>query len=466
MDEGMLDSEQCMTTFLRLLSGEPEIARIPVMVDSSDWEVIEAGLKTLQGKGVVNSISLKDGEDAFRERARTVRRYGAAAVVMAFDEEGQADTLERKVEICERVYRILVDEEGFLPEDIIFDANVFAVATGIEEHDEYAIRFIEAVRQIKKSCPHALTSGGISNVSFSFRGSPEVREAMHTAFLYHAIDAGLDMGIVNAGALPVYDEIPADLLEPVEDVLFVRSPDATETLTQIALTRSGTTKRRTDEDLTWRELDVHERLKHALVQGIDKFVEQDAEAARRELPLALDVIEGPLMDGMNVVGDLFGSGRMFLPQVVKSARVMKKAVSYLTPFLEAEKSGTTDKGTVLLATVKGDVHDIGKNLVDIILTNNGYGIIDLGTDVSPEKFVETVKTEKPDIVAMSALLTTTTRSIIATIQALEEAGVRDQVKVMIGGAPITQDFADKVGADGFASDAGAAARKAKELIAA
>ena len=432
MDEGLLDGVAAMPRFLNLLASEPEIARIPVMVDSSDWEVIEAGLKTLQGKGVVNSISLKDGEDAFRERARTVRRYGAAAVVMAFDEEGQADTLERKVEICERVYRILVDEEGFLPEDIIFDANVFAVATGIEEHDEYAIHFIEAVRQIKKSCPHALTSGGISNVSFSFRGSPEVREAMHTAFLYHAINAGLDMGIVNAGALPVYDEIPADLLEPVEDVLFVRSPDATETLTQIALTRSGTTKHRTDEDLTWRELDVHERLKHALVQGIDKFVEQDAEAARRELPLALDVIEGPLMDGMNVVGDLFGSGRMFLPQVVKSARVMKKAVSYLTPFLEAEKSGTTDKGTVLLATVKGDVHDIGKSIVGVVLQCNGYSVIDLGVMVPSERILETARAQQVDVIGLSGLITPSLLQMVHVAKEMERTGF--DTPLLIGGA--------------------------------
>ena len=432
MDEGLLDGVAAMPRFLNLLASEPEIARIPVMVDSSDWDVIEAGLKTLQGKGVVNSISLKDGEDSFRERARAVRRYGAAAVVMAFDEEGQADTLERKVEICERVYRILVDEEGFLPEDIIFDANVFAVATGMEEHDEYAIRFIEAVRQIKQSCPYALTSGGISNVSFSFRGSPEVREAMHAAFLYHAIDAGLDMGIVNAGALPVYDEIPAELLEPVEDVLFVRSPDATERLTQIALNRSGTTERRTEEDLTWRKLDVHERLKHALVQGIDKFVEEDAEAARQELPLALHVIEGPLMDGMNVVGDLFGSGRMFLPQVVKSARVMKKAVAYLTPFLEAEKSGATDKGTVLLATVKGDVHDIGKSIVGVVLQCNGYSVIDLGVMVPAERILETARTQKVDVVGLSGLITPSLVQMVHVAKEMQRMGF--DTPLLIGGA--------------------------------
>ncbi len=432
MDEGLLDGAAAMPRFLNLLASEPEIARVPVMVDSSDWDVIEAGLKTLQGKGVVNSISLKDGEDAFRERARAVRRYGAAAVVMAFDEEGQADTLERKVEICERAYRILVDEEGFLPEDVIFDANVFAVATGIEEHDQYAIRFIEAVRRIKQACPHALTSGGISNVSFSFRGSPEVREAMHASFLYHAIDAGLDMGIVNAGALPVYDEIPADLLEPVEDVLFARSQGATEVLTQLALERRGTTERRRQEDLTWRELDVHERLSHALVQGIDQFVEEDAEEARQKLPRALDVIEGPLMDGMNVVGDLFGSGRMFLPQVVKSARVMKKAVACLLPFLEAEKTGTTAKGKVLLATVKGDVHDIGKNIVGVVLQCNGYAVVDLGVMVPAERILETARAEAVDVIGLSGLITPSLGQMVHVAQEMQRTGFH--APLLIGGA--------------------------------
>ena len=331
MDEGLLDAEKAMTRFLNLVGSEPEVARVPVMVDSSDWDVIEAGLKTIQGKGVVNSISLKDGEQAFRERARIVRRYGAATVVMAFDEEGQADTLERRVAICRRVYGILVEEEGFPPEDIVFDPNVFAVATGIEEHARYAVDFIEAVRAIKAACPHSLTSGGISNVSFSFRGSPGVREAMHAAFLYHATRAGLDMGIVNAGAMPVYDEISAELLGPIEDVLFDRDPQATEALTALAAEHRGSTERRLEEDLTWRERPVRERLIHALVQGIDQYVEEDAEQARQELSRALEVIEGPLMDGMNVVGDRFGSGRMFLPQVVKSARVMKKAVGLPRP---------------------------------------------------------------------------------------------------------------------------------------
>ncbi len=432
MDEGLLDGVAAMPRFLNLLGSEPEIARIPVMVDSSDWAVIEAGLKTLQGKGVVNSISLKDGEDTFRERAHAVRLYGAAAVVMAFDEEGQADTLERKVEICERAYRILVDEEGFLPEDVIFDANVFAVATGIEEHEQYAVRFIEAVRRIKGACPHALTSGGISNVSFSFRGSPEVREAMHASFLYHAIDAGLDMGIVNAGALPVYDEIPVDLLEPVEDVLFARSQGATEVLTQLALERRGTTERRRQEDVIWRELDVHERLSHALVQGIDQFVEEDAEEARRKLPRALDVIEGPLMDGMNVVGDLFGSGRMFLPQVVKSARVMKKAVAYLLPFLEAEKTGTTAKGKVLLATVKGDVHDIGKNIVGVVLQCNGYAVVDLGVMVPAERILETARAEAVDVIGLSGLITPSLGQMVHVAKEMQRTG--SHAPLLIGGA--------------------------------
>ena len=432
MDEGMLDGVAAMPRFLNRLASEPEIARIPVMVDSSDWEIIEAGLKTLQGKGVVNSISLKDGEDQFRERARSVRRYGAAAVVMAFDEEGQADSLHRKIEICERAYRILVEEEAFPPEDVIFDANIFAVATGIEEHDEYAIDFIEAVRRIKQSCPHALTSGGVSNVSFSFRGSPEVREAMHAAFLYHAIDAGLDMGIVNAGALPVYDEIPADLLEPVEDVLFARAEGATEVLTQLALKRTGTTESRRQEDLTWRELDVRERLSYALVQGIDQFVAEDAEEARQGLPRALDVIEGPLMDGMNVVGDLFGSGRMFLPQVVKSARVMKKAVAYLTPFLEAEKTGTTDKGKILLATVKGDVHDIGKNIVGVVLQCNGYAVVDLGVMVPAERILEAARAEAVDVIGLSGLITPSLGQMVHVAKEMQRTGFA--APLLIGGA--------------------------------
>ena len=432
MDEGLLDAVAAMDRFLKLLASEPDIARIPFMVDSSDWKVIEAGLKTLQGKGVVNSISMKDGEDAFRERAREVRRFGAAAVVMAFDEDGQADTLDRRIEICERAYRILVDEEGFPPEDIIFDPNVFAVATGIEEHEQYAMWFIESVRRIKEACPHVLTSGGISNVSFSFRGSPEVREAMHAAFLYHAIDAGLDMGIVNAGAMPVYDEIPPELLGPVEDVLFARHPDATDELTRIAGERTGTTESRLKEDLSWRELPVAERLIHALVQGIDQYVTDDAEAARRSLPRALDVIEGPLMDGMNVVGDRFGSGRMFLPQVVKSARVMKKAVAHLVPYLDAEKTDTGGKGKVLMATVKGDVHDIGKNIVGVVLQCNGYEIVDLGVMVPAERILETAREENVDVIGLSGLITPSLDQMVHLAAEMERTGFT--LPLLIGGA--------------------------------
>lgn len=432
MDEGLLDAVAAMTRFLNLLASEPEIARIPVMVDSSDWEVIEAGLKTQQGKAVVNSISMKDGEEAFRERARLVRRYGAAAVVMAFDDAGQADTLERRVEICRRAYRILVEEEGFPAEDVIFDPNVFAIATGIEEHNRYAIDFIEAVRRIKEECPHALTSGGISNVSFSFRGSPEVREAMHTAFLYYAIDAGLDMGIVNAGAMPVYDDIPSDLLDPIEDVLFARNPEATEVLTRIATERTGTTETRLKEDLSWRALPVSERLEHALVHGIDEFVEEDTEEARQALPRALDVIEGPLMDGMNEVGDRFGSGRMFLPQVVKSARVMKKAVAHLVPYLEAEKTDTKGKGKILLATVKGDVHDIGKNIVGVVLQCNGYETVDLGVMVPAEKILEAARREQVDVVGLSGLITPSLDQMVHVASEMERLGF--DLPLLIGGA--------------------------------
>jgi 5-methyltetrahydrofolate--homocysteine methyltransferase len=432
MDEGLLDSPAAMVRFLNLVAAEPEIARIPIMVDSSKWEVLEAGLKVLQGKGVVNSISLKDGEEAFREKARLVRRYGAAAIVMAFDEDGQADTLERRVAVCRRAYRILTEEEGFPPQDIIFDPNVFAVATGIAEHDPYAMWFIEAVRRIKETCPWALTSGGISNVSFSFRGSPEVREAMHAAFLYHAVEAGLDMGIVNAGALPVYDEIPSDLLDAVEDVLFARDPGATETLTRMAEERTGTTETRREEDLSWRELPVRERLAHALVKGIDAYVEEDAEEARQGSTRALDVIEGPLMDGMNVVGDLFGSGRMFLPQVVKSARVMKKAVAYLVPYLEAEQVGNEGKGKVLLATVKGDVHDIGKNIVGVVLGCNGYGVVDLGVMVPAEKILEAARAEKADVIGLSGLITPSLDQMVHVAQEMERLGF--ELPLLIGGA--------------------------------
>ncbi|MCG6954762.1 MAG: methionine synthase [Gemmatimonadetes bacterium] len=432
MDEGLLESAAAMTRFLNLVAAEPDIARVPVMVDSSDWAVIEAGLKTLQGKGVVNSISLKDGEQTFRERARLLRRYGAAAIVMAFDEEGQADTVERRVAVCRRAYRILVEEEGFPPEDIVFDPNVFAVATGIPEHDHYAAWFIEAVRRIKEACAGTLTSGGISNVSFSFRGSPEVREAMHAAFLYHAIDGGLDMGIVNAGALPVYDEIPEDLRTAVEDVLFARSPGATEALTRMASERAGTAERRAEVDTAWRSLPVSERLVHALVQGIDAWVEEDVEVARQEMGRALGVIEGPLMDGMNVVGDLFGSGRMFLPQVVKSARVMKKAVAYLVPFLEAEQAASSNKGKVLLATVKGDVHDIGKNIVGVVLQCNGYEVLDLGVMVPAERILEAAREEGADVVGLSGLITPSLDQMVHVAKEMERLGF--DVPLLIGGA--------------------------------
>jgi len=440
MDEGMLDARAAMERFLNLVAGEPDIARVPVMVDSSDWSVIEAGLRAIQGKGVVNSISLKDGEDLFRQRARLVRRYGAAAVVMAFDERGQADSVERKVEICARAYRILVDEEGFPPEDVILDPNVFAVATGIAEHDRYALDFIEAVARIKRRCPHALTSGGISNVSFSFRGSPRVREAMHAAFLYHAIAAGLDMGIVNAGALPVYDEIPTELRQAVEDVLFARAAGATERLTEIARTYAGRAPSGNGDDdaQAWRTLPVHDRLVHALVQGIDSYVAGDVEEARTSLPRALDVIEGPLMEGMNVVGDLFGSGRMFLPQVVKSARVMKKAVSYLVPYLEAEEAeeaadqAARRKGRVLLATVKGDVHDIGKNIVGVVLQCNGYEIVDLGVMVPAERILDTARERQVDVVGLSGLITPSLDQMARVAAEMERRGF--ELPLLIGGA--------------------------------
>ena len=432
MDEGLLDAEAAMTRFLNLLAGEPAVARVPTMVDSSDWAVIEAGLKTIQGKGVVNSISLKDGEEAFREHARTVRRYGAAAVVMAFDEEGQADTLERKVQICQRAYAILVDEEGFPPEDIIFDPNVFAIATGIEEHDRYAMWFIQAVGKLKELCPHSLTSGGVSNVSFSFRGSAEVREAMHAAFLRHAIESGLDMGIVNAGALPVYDEISPDLLGPIEDVLFARRVDATEELIRLAGERQGTTERRLEEDLSWRELPIEQRLIHALVQGLDQFIEEDAETARSELDRALDVIEGPLMEGMNVVGDLFGSGRMFLPQVVKSARVMKKAVAQLVPYLEAEQVDARRKGRILLATVKGDVHDIGKNIVGVVLQCNGYAVVDLGVMVPTERILAAATEHDVDVIGLSGLITPSLDHMVHVAKELQRT--ESNSPLLIGGA--------------------------------
>ncbi|MDH4017014.1 MAG: methionine synthase, partial [Actinomycetota bacterium] len=392
MDEGMLESEAVMTHFLNLIAGEPEVARIPIMVDSSKWTVIEAGLKCIQGKGVVNSISLKEGEDAFLEHARKIRSYGAAVVVMAFDETGQADTTERKIEICERSYRLLTEKAGFPPEDIIFDPNILAIATGIEEHSDYAKNFIDAAREIRKRCPGVHISGGVSNLSFAFRGNDRVREAIHSAFLYHAMQGGMDMGIVNAGQLEVYEDIPKDLLQLVEDVIFNRSPEATERLIEFAQTVKGEGKTR-EVDLSWREGGVNKRLEHALVHGITDFIEDDTEEARKAAEKPLHVIEGPLMDGMSVVGDLFGAGKMFLPQVVKSARVMKRAVAYLEPYLEAEKSEGSAQGKIVMATVKGDVHDIGKNIVGVVLGCNNYDVIDLGVMVPAEKILDTAVAE-------------------------------------------------------------------------
>ena len=433
MDEGMLDGAAAMTRFLNLLSAEPDIARLPVMLDSSKWDVIEAGLRCLQGKAVVNSLSLKEGADAFREKARLVRRYGATVIVMAFDEDGQATTAPRKLAIASRAYRILTEEVGFPPEDVIFDPNVLTVATGIEEHDSYAVDFFEATRRIKETLPHAKVSGGISNVSFSFRGNNTVREAMHAAFLYHAIHAGLDMGIVNAGQLAVYEEVPKDLLERVEDVLLNRRPDATERLIAFAASvkQAGPAGAKAD---AWRSGTVGERLTHALVHGITDFVESDVEEARKALPRPLDVIEGPLMAGMNVVGDLFGAGKMFLPQVVKSARVMKRAVAYLEPYLQADKAAgaSTSQGRVLLATVKGDVHDIGKNIVGVVLACNGYDVIDLGVMVPADRILKAAKERAVDAVGLSGLITPSLEEMAHVAREMEREGLA--VPLLIGGA--------------------------------
>ncbi len=431
MDEGMLESEQAMTRFLNLIGAEPEISRVPIMIDSSKWSVLQAGLKCVQGKGLVNSISLKEGEAEFLDKARYVRRYGAAAVVMAFDEEGQADTTERKVEICARAYRILVEEAGFAPTDIVFDPNVFAVATGIEEHNEYAINFIEARKQIKERCPGALISGGVSNLSFSFRGNARVREAMHSAFLYHAIAAGMDMGIVNAGQLEVYEQVPKDVLEHVEDVIFNRRADATERLVTLAETVKG--KGKTQKyDLSWREASVEQRLSYALVNGVVEFVIEDTEEARLKYPRPLDVIEGPLMDGMAVVGDLFGAGKMFLPQVVKSARVMKKAVAHLEPFMEDDKADGSVQEKVLLATVKGDVHDIGKNIVGVVLGCNNYGVVDLGVMVPADKILDAAVAEGCDIVGLSGLITPSLDEMVYVASEMKRRGM--DLPLLIGGA--------------------------------
>ncbi len=433
MDEGLLDSEEEMKTFLNLMMAEPDIAKLPIMIDSSKFSVIEAGLKCVQGKCIVNSISMKEGVEAFKKQANVVRRFGAAAVVMAFDEEGQADTIERKVEICKRAYNILVNEVGFPPSDIIFDPNIFAVATGIEEHNEYAINFIEATRQIKEQCPGAKISGGVSNISFSYRGNNVIREAMHSAFLYHAIKAGMDMGIVNAGMIEVYEDIPKDLLTLVEDVLFNRHPDATDALTAYGeKVKSGGKKQQ--RNLEWRELPVNERLAHSLVKGITEYIEDDTEEARQQFDKSLEVIEGPLMDGMNIVGDLFGSGKMFLPQVVKSARVMKKSVAYLTPFIEAEKSkgeGST-KGKILLATVKGDVHDIGKNIVGVVLACNNFEIIDLGVMVRANKILEEAQKHNVDIIGLSGLITPSLDEMVYVAEEMERLNMN--IPLLIGGA--------------------------------
>ncbi len=433
MDEGMLDSEQAMVTFLNLIASEPEISRVPIMIDSSKWSVIEAGLKCVQGKSVVNSISLKEGEAPFIEQAKKIRRYGAAVVVMAFDEDGQADTADRKFDICKRCYDILVNDVGFPPEDIIFDPNIFAVATGIEEHNNYGIEFIEAARRIRAELPHAHVSGGVSNVSFSFRGNNAVREAMHSVFLYHAIAAGMDMGIVNAGQLEVYEEIPKDLRDAVEDVILNRRADGTDRLLEIAETYRAKGGKVQVADLSWREAPVRERLTHALVKGIADFVVEDTEEARHEFDRPIQVIEGPLMDGMNVVGDLFGSGKMFLPQVVKSARVMKKAVAHLLPFIEAEKDvGAPAKGKVLMATVKGDVHDIGKNIVGVVLQCNNFEVIDLGVMVPYQTILETARKEKVDVIGLSGLITPSLDEMVTVALEMEREGF--DIPLLIGGA--------------------------------
>ncbi|WP_369944268.1 methionine synthase [Xanthomonas medicagonis] len=440
MDEGLIDSEKAMVRFLNLIMSEPDIARIPVMVDSSKWSVIEAGLKCLQGKSVVNSISLKEGEAPFVEQARKVLRYGAAAVVMAFDEVGQADTCARKVEICTRAYRILTEQVGFPPEDIIFDPNIFAVATGIEEHDNYAVDFIEATRLIKQTLPHCHVSGGVSNVSFSFRGNETVRQAIHSVFLYHAIAAGMDMGIVNAGGMPIYDELDPELRERVEDVILNRRRDATERLLEIAERYKKAGNRDSGignrEKLAWREKTVRDRLSHALVHGIDEFVEVDTEEARQQSTRPLDVIEGPLMDGMNVVGDLFGAGKMFLPQVVKSARVMKKAVAYLLPYIEAEKLRTGDtgksNGKIVMATVKGDVHDIGKNIVGVVLACNNFDVIDLGVMVPTQTILDRARAENADIIGLSGLITPSLEEMTHVAREMQRQGF--SMPLLIGGA--------------------------------
>ena len=437
MDEGMLDSQEAMSTFLKLIASEPDISRVPVVIDSSKWSIIEAGLKCVQGKGVVNSISLKEGEESFIRQATLVRRYGAAVIVMAFDEEGQADTAERKVEICRRAYRILTERVGFAPEDVIFDPNIFAIATGIEEHNNYALDYIEATRRIKAELPGVLVSGGVSNVSFAFRGNDPVREAIHAVFLYHAIEAGMDMGIVNAGQLPIYTDIPPDLLERVEDVVLNRRPDATDRLLEVADSVRGQAAGQA-ANLEWRKAPVAERLAHALVEGIADYIVEDTEEARKQAERPIHVIEGPLMDGMNIVGDLFGAGKMFLPQVVKSARVMKRAVAHLIPYIEAEKLALGDEseaksnGRVLLATVKGDVHDIGKNIVGVVLQCNNYEVIDLGVMVPCARILETARKEQVDIIGLSGLITPSLEEMSFVAGEMQREGFT--IPLLIGGA--------------------------------
>ncbi|MCB0509947.1 MAG: methionine synthase [Chitinophagales bacterium] len=431
MDEGMLDGLVAMRHFLNLIASEPEIARIPIMIDSSKWEIIEAGLQCVQGKCIVNSISLKEGEEKFIEQAKKVKMYGAATVVMAFDEEGQADSYERRIAICKRSYDILVKQVNFYPGDIIFDPNIFPVATGLEEHKNYALDFFKATKWIKENLPGAKVSGGVSNVSFSFRGNDSVREAMHSAFLYHAIKNGMDMGIVNPSMLEIYDDIPKDLLERVEDVLLNRREDATERLLEFAESVKGNTKEK-KADEAWRSLSVEKRLEHALVKGIVDHIDEDTEEARRNFDKPLSVIEGPLMDGMNVVGDLFGEGKMFLPQVVKSARVMKKAVAYLMPFLEADKAESSSRGKVLMATVKGDVHDIGKNIVGVVLACNGFEVIDLGVMVPSEKILSEARRLKVDVIGLSGLITPSLDEMVHVAKEMEREGF--QIPLLIGGA--------------------------------
>ena len=433
MDEGMLESKEAMVRFLNLIASEPDIAKVPIMLDSSKWDILEAGLKCIQGKGVVNSISIKEGEENFIRQAKLVRRYGAAVIVMAFDEEGQADTQARKVEICQRAYKILTEQVNFPPEDIIFDPNIFAIATGIDEHNNYGVDFIEATQEIKQICPHALISGGVSNVSFSFRGNNLVREAIHAVFLYHAIKAGMDMGIVNAGQLAIYEDIPAELKEAVENVVLNKNSNATEAMLEMAQKYQGDGGVAKKEDLEWREWPVKKRLEHALVKGNADYIIEDTEQARLEAELPLHVIEGPLMDGMNVVGDLFGEGKMFLPQVVKSARVMKKAVAHLMPYMDAEKDGgIKSNGKILMATVKGDVHDIGKNIVGVVLQCNNYEVIDIGVMVPAEKILKTARDEKVDVIGLSGLITPSLDEMVHMAKEMERQGF--DIPLMIGGA--------------------------------